>query len=113
MTLPPAAKARKLRAAFRKFDINGDGVLSFEEIREGLRAAGGGGWGKEINPRQLGKVMAALDENGDGSVDYEEFAACVAKGAPQPRGGHAVIHQESTLLYVLSHTTPPYKPPYK
>lgn len=39
-------QARVLRKIFRSFDRNGDGLLSFGEIREGLQQAAG--WGHMI-----------------------------------------------------------------
>ena len=55
-------------------DINGDGYLSFEELRQGL---GDASLGSEQCGNIVQAVMNALDVSGNGSIDYHEFLAAV------------------------------------
>ena len=55
-------------------DTDGDGYLSFEELRQGLDAASG----NSVQCSEAAKaVMQALDVSGDGSIEYHEFLAAV------------------------------------
>lgn len=62
-------KEDKLRQAFRLFDQDGDGSITFEELRNII--------GKECNvqfSQQYWKnLVSVVDVNGDGSIDFEEF----------------------------------------
>jgi len=56
----------RLKAAFRLFDKDGNGTISPEEIKMalGLGAA---------DDEQMNKLIAEVDENGDGEIQFEEF----------------------------------------
>ncbi|KRX01612.1 Protein kinase-like domain [Pseudocohnilembus persalinus] len=54
---------------FRQLDKNGDGVLTVDEIREGLSGVGSSTY-DEIN-----KIISSIDTDGSGRVDYTEFIA--------------------------------------
>mmetsp|Transcript_51321 Transcript_51321/g.111372 ORF Transcript_51321/g.111372 Transcript_51321/m.111372 type:complete len:666 (+) Transcript_51321:24-2021(+) len=62
-------------AAFRCFDKDGDGNLSREELISG-RLLG------KLQPEEIDLLLADLDDNCDGEVDFEEFMAMMtdAKG---------------------------------
>ena len=60
-----------LRELFKSFDQNGDGLITLDELREGLAAQGGAAMGDA----ELSGVMARLDVDGSGALDYEEFLA--------------------------------------
>jgi Ca2+-binding EF-hand superfamily protein len=49
-------------------DTDGDGVLSEKELMEGLRDAG-----YNISREQARKLVADLDRDGNGKLDFEEF----------------------------------------
>lgn len=61
-----------LWAAFRVFDKNDDGRISLKEIQEVLGT-------KEVNrtvsKEQIKKILAEVDTNGDGFIDFHEFIA--------------------------------------
>lgn len=61
---------------FRRIDVDGDGVVSSEDLR---RLQGSATVGTRI-----GAVLAALDLNEDGVIDAREFAAAIAT-PPRPR----------------------------
>lgn len=50
-------------------DKNGDGVLTVDEIREGLSGIGNN------NYEEITKVISSIDTDGSGRVDYTEFLA--------------------------------------
>jgi Ca2+-binding EF-hand superfamily protein len=63
-----------LRDAFRKFDKNGDGRLTLDELKEGVRNIDG----CNITEEDLIKAMNVMDSNQNGFIDYTEFiAACL------------------------------------
>jgi len=63
-----------LQNTFRSLDQNGDGMLSPEEIKEGLTKQG-----MKV-PKALEDLLKSVDMNGSGTLDYTEFvAACLDK----------------------------------
>jgi len=63
-----------LQNTFRSLDQNGDGMLSPEEIKEGLTKQG-----MKV-PKALEDLLKSVDMNGSGNLDYTEFvAACLDK----------------------------------
>lgn len=58
-----------IQEEFQRADLDGNGVLSRKEFRKALKAEKLGLSRKEIN-----SLMARIDENGDGNIQYEEFA---------------------------------------
>merc|ERR1719313_733709 len=53
-----------------KLDVNHDGLLTFEELTDGLKLAG-----VDMCRRELEEVMHAIDVDGSGTIDYTEFLA--------------------------------------
>lgn len=64
----PADKIKYLRQSFEKMDKNGDGVLSAQELHEGLKASG-------INNGDLMDILKEIDTDGSGQIEYTEFIA--------------------------------------
>ena len=58
---------------FKAFDLNGDGFLSKDEIKEAMQKMG-----ESADDDRVNEMLAEVDTNGDGKVDYEEFARYVA-----------------------------------
>ena len=70
----PESQITDLRAAFTKFDKNGDGQLSHQELKEGIQGV------PEINLSidDIEKAIKVIDSNNNGVIDYTEFiAACM------------------------------------
>merc|ERR1719454_2050797 len=59
-----------LRETFMALDHNGDGQLTVNEMKEGIKKAGL----KEI-PADLQQIMQDVDSDGSGVIDYTEFLA--------------------------------------
>lgn len=57
---------KRLEAAFRAFDKDGNGQISPEEVRAIL----GGG---VLDEKQVQKIIAQVDADGDGQVNFSEF----------------------------------------
>jgi calcium-dependent protein kinase len=61
---------KALRDTFMTLDANGDGKLTINEMKEGIKKAGL----KEI-PADLQQIMEDVDSDGSGVIDYTEFLA--------------------------------------
>mmetsp|Transcript_647 Transcript_647/g.2055 ORF Transcript_647/g.2055 Transcript_647/m.2055 type:complete len:495 (+) Transcript_647:104-1588(+) len=59
-----------LRDTFMALDGNGDGLLTAQELKDGMAAAGF----KEVPP-DLQQILEEVDSNGSGMIDYTEFLA--------------------------------------
>lgn len=64
----PADKIKYLRQTFEKMDKNGDGVLSAQELHDGLRASG-------VSNTGLMDILKDIDTDGSGQIEYTEFVA--------------------------------------
>ncbi|SDJ16679.1 EF-hand domain-containing protein [Nonomuraea jiangxiensis] len=71
------ASAREAaEAEFRRFDADGDGLLTADEIRKANEALGGQG----ASESDVEAFIAAADSDGDGTVALEEFVGLVGHG---------------------------------
>ncbi|CAF2743393.1 unnamed protein product [Rotaria sp. Silwood2] len=67
------AQVIELSKAFMEFDINGNGFITFDEMKESLRRAN--------MPRpdaEIQQVMSKIDFNRDGMASYDEFMRFMA-----------------------------------
>lgn len=55
--------------AFRVFDNDGNGFITAEELRLVMNNLG-----EELKKEEIDAIIAEADENGDGQIDYAEFA---------------------------------------
>jgi len=60
------AKEERLYQAFRQFDLDGDGHITAEEMKKVLGSGG---------DAEIAAMISEVDQDGDGTVDYEEFLA--------------------------------------
>jgi len=60
----------QLRETFTAIDVNGDGLLTLEELKAGLSRAG-----LTSVPSELQQIMEGLDSDNSGVIDYTEFLA--------------------------------------
>jgi len=77
MSTPPVIAERQLRAAFAKFDLDGDGFMTLAELRTVLTRPGGG---QPMADEQIQQLFKTMDVDGDGKVDLDEFSKALASG---------------------------------
>lgn len=58
---------RELKDLFMSLDVNGDGSLTFEEIKKGLES--------KVNGEAILDIMKSADTDGSGEINYTEFLA--------------------------------------
>ncbi|CAI5478727.1 unnamed protein product [Closterium sp. Yama58-4] len=76
-----ASRNHEVLQAFRVLDVNGDGKISPQELRQVLDRMG---WADESAMQEL---MAKADTNGDGLIDFEEFVHSSLNHAAARGGG--------------------------
>ena len=67
--LPPLIQA-ELRAAFELFDIDGNGEIDAEEMKQVVRSLG-------ANEGESSRILLEADVDGDGKVSFDEFVEMV------------------------------------
>ena len=83
--------ALTMQRAFREFDENGNGTLELAELQFGMRRLG-----VDVDDEALQSMFSVLDSDGDGHVQYAEFAQWFGAGpppAPPPLEAHAHAEQ--------------------
>ncbi|KAL2270086.1 hypothetical protein VTJ83DRAFT_2270 [Remersonia thermophila] len=60
---------QELLNAFKTFDKDGSGTISTEELRSVLKSLG-----ENLTDAELDEMIKLADHNGDGQIDYAEFA---------------------------------------
>lgn len=63
--------------AFRRFDKDGSGKLSKDEIIAGVNNH----QFHTVDKKEITELLQDIDENGDGTIDFDEFSAMILKGA--------------------------------
>ena len=58
----------KLKWAFRLFDKDGNGLISFEELGHVMKNLG-----ENLTDSEIGEMMNEADSDGDGQINYDEF----------------------------------------
>ncbi|KAK1590649.1 uncharacterized protein LY79DRAFT_590357 [Colletotrichum navitas] len=64
----------ELKNAFKVFDRDGSGTISAEELRHVLTSLG-----EDMTPAEIDEMIQMADKNGDGSIDYDEFASIMMR----------------------------------
>jgi len=65
----------ELRDAFDVLDKDGDGKIQPQELAYGLKALG-----ENLETSDIEKMIAEVDQNGDGNIDFEEFGKLMMSG---------------------------------
>ncbi|XP_058497076.1 calcium-binding protein 4 [Solea solea] len=60
---------KELRCAFRQFDCDGDGKITFDELKEGMKTL----LGEKLKKGELEEIIGDIDLNKDGNIDFDEF----------------------------------------
>lgn len=58
----------EMKAVFEKFDTSGDGYVSLDELSAALAKAG-----KAATPAECKEILASVDVNKDGQIEFDEF----------------------------------------
>ena len=61
---------KKLSRVFKELDDNGDGILSYEELKKGFKSYFGDSKNME---KEFNELMKLIDTDGNGTVEYQEF----------------------------------------
>ncbi|KAK2005032.1 calmodulin [Colletotrichum falcatum] len=64
----------ELKNAFKVFDRDGSGTISAEELRHVLTSLG-----ENMTPAEIDEMIQMADKNGDGTIDYDEFASIMMR----------------------------------
>ncbi|KAF7217862.1 calcium-binding protein 4 [Nothobranchius furzeri] len=60
---------KELRCAFKQFDCDGNGKITLEELKEGMKTL----LGEKLKKGELEEILCDIDINKDGSIDFDEF----------------------------------------
>ena len=63
-----------IRMLFDKFDVNKDGEISSEELKEGLLGLNLA----DLPPSQVDRLVSAIDEDGNGTIDLKELEITIS-----------------------------------
>lgn len=61
--------SQEVQAAFERFDVNKDGQISCDELRNGLNSSG-----LKLNDQEVMTIFAMADVDGDGEISLDEFS---------------------------------------
>jgi calcium-dependent protein kinase len=61
---------KELKTIFKKLDTSGDGRLSYEELRDGLKKHF---VGFDLNDKEFSELVKSMDKDGSEFIEYEEF----------------------------------------
>ncbi len=64
---------KELKEIFLKLDINGDGRLTYKELKDGFGQLHKSGLVGAINENELDKIIEEVDQDLNGYIEYEEF----------------------------------------
>uniref|UniRef100_UPI0037E7ECB3 calcium-binding protein 2-like n=1 Tax=Semicossyphus pulcher TaxID=241346 RepID=UPI0037E7ECB3 len=60
---------KELQSAFVQFDLDGDGKINQDEMKEAIKSL----LGEKLKKGELEEILKELDINADGNIDFEEF----------------------------------------
>lgn len=83
------------RKVFNKFDKNGDGKISADELKDIISALS-----SKTSPEEVERVMQEIDKDGDGYIDFDEFVEFHMGGASSSGDGSKELKDAFDLFDV-------------
>merc|ERR1711933_717519 len=84
----------EIEQTFKVFDKNGDGKITFDELKEVLTQLG-----EEVTDKDVMDMIKEADLNGDGAIDFEEFMIMIIYCLIIITN----IHFNGTILYTINY----------
>ncbi|XP_060066520.1 calmodulin-A-like [Ylistrum balloti] len=81
----------ELRQAFRVFDKTGCGYISASDLRAVLQCMG-----EDLTEDEIDEMIAEVDIDGDGRIDFEEFIACMCEDGDDNKKGQKNSSDETS-----------------
>merc|ERR1711939_842822 len=75
----------EFKQAFYSFDEDGEGTIGREELGQLLEALG-----ENLTPPEVDEMMAEVDEDGSGQIDFDEFLGMMQKKMSDDELKHVV-----------------------
>lgn len=104
-------KYGSMRAVFKAFDSDGDGVISFQRFASMVEASEVG-----LTPDETRSMYAFVDTNGDNAMEFQEFAQMFAAseftgdaggcGSPDRTSDSDAITQDPSSSFALKYRSP-------
>ncbi|XP_052254017.1 calmodulin-A-like isoform X1 [Dreissena polymorpha] len=92
---------KELRQAFTVFDKTGCGYICASDIRAILQCLG-----EDLTEDEIDEMIAEVDIDGDGRIDYDEFIACVCSDTYKGKEGPDAPKSEQTTEVSVSSIRP-------
>jgi len=86
--------AQEVQAAFQKFDVNKDGKISCEELKNGLN-----GTGFRFNDQEVQTIFAMADVDGDGEISMEEFSTLLGGGESSSKSQQGTTKSSGSIQF--------------
>uniref|UniRef100_H3CI51 EF-hand domain-containing protein n=1 Tax=Tetraodon nigroviridis TaxID=99883 RepID=H3CI51_TETNG len=58
---------KEIRCAFKQFDSDGDGKITIDELKDGMKTL----LGEKLKKGELEEILADIDLNKDGNIDFD------------------------------------------
>ncbi len=84
------ADATDYAATFKLFDLNGDGLISADELKQVFEKLG-----DQVSPEALTAMVSFLDSDKDGLISLEELTAYLAGPRAEPDATSAPASQDA------------------